>query len=855
MPHSDTSTASTHGVNSRWLAAMQGVSGGMMDIAALLRQVARHHQLVDGAVPPLELEQGPGIPDAALLRRIGVDVLASRERLRITGTRPWAPAWLRGDSRVIDLAISAPHGIRGATGHTPSLARETTAPPIDPFLMGRVDFSAYRGVGQREAVRAAVRCPDGEALYVVLPTGTGKSLVGQVRGLVEPARTTVVIVPTIALAMDQEREVRGSPVAHELPRQLAYSSDLPPEERGAIRRRLRDGDQRLLFTSPESAVGSLAPALRALAERGQLSTIVVDEAHMVRAWGEDFRAHFQLLPALRRGLVRAARDSGQRPPATLLMTATLTQDTYETLNRLFELDKPEIVSVSVLRPEPRYLLAEDCRWKERDKRLVEAVAHLPRPMIVYATEADECRRLAALLRAEGFLRVAAFNGDTPGTERRAILDGWTAERPSIDVVVGTSAFGLGVNLSDVRTVIHACIPESVDRYYQEVGRGGRDGHASVALLMPARGFDERTARGLARARLILPPKGFARWEAMRTSASIVDNTLEMRVDTIPPWRPDIDLTVERNGPRNEMWNRLTLNLMAEAGLLSLEATPPPVVPETDAPPGEWEKHSQEAFRVWSVTQRGHVRAGGLIDQDAWADATEGARQRSHRRSAHSVRGMLNLVEAKGCWRAALVEEYRLEVSTSLGPAILVPTGRCPGCPGCLSGDRFADAAVPSVLVQVDRKAAFTGFPMFVRHPPAVPNHKGVSVVTGPATDGGFLEAVRRTCRWAVVVAGLPRIVMDPRVRALAGDAFFRSLQRSVPRGWFVMDAQLGIPPFPLPSLVVVGPGATVPAAVFDATTSPRVLLCTDDAVDPLAVWPDHNRVRELHPTISYEELV
>jgi len=165
-----------------------------------------------------------------------------------------------------------------------------------------------------------------------------------------------------------------------------------------------------------------------------------------------------------------------------------------------------------LRPEPRYFSKGFGNSAERWPYLREALWRLPRPMILYVTRPIDADLLCERLRhEEGFERVACFTGDTKRGERRELLDAWREQ--GIDLMVATSAFGVGVDKADVRSVIHACYPENLDRYYQEVGRSGRDGYSSVCLLLPT-ARDRRVARTLGTKLLRDERTIRQRWEAM-----------------------------------------------------------------------------------------------------------------------------------------------------------------------------------------------------------------------------------------------------------------------------------------------------------------------------------------------------
>jgi superfamily II DNA helicase RecQ len=151
----------------------------------------------------------------------------------------------------------------------------------------------------------------------------------------------------------------------------------------------------------------------------------------------------------------------------------------------------------------------------------------------------------------------------------------------LDIVVATSAYGLGVDQPDVRTILHACIPESIDRYYQEVGRGGRDGNPSVSLVIYTE-RDRRVAQRLSLTTVIGSEKAKLRWEAMwEDGASTQSGARIVRTDTIPPY-------LDVNNERNEQWNLLTLLLMQRAGMIDIELPPTPSQ-SPDQDPDAWER--------------------------------------------------------------------------------------------------------------------------------------------------------------------------------------------------------------------------------------------------------------------------
>ena len=381
---------------------------------------------------------------------------------------PWHPDWL---DQVGEFTIEGP------------LQRGCTAAH---FLRGNRSFLGTSWIqiipipwpARSSAQRAHIA--RGYTLTVLLPTGGGKSLCAHLPALLDEgavASLVLTIVPTVALALDQQERLK--PI---IPHPTAYVGGSTQEEREinrSIRGRIREGRQRILFTSPESVLQSLASSLYYAAERGLLKLFVIDEAHMVEHWGDEFRSAFQEITAIRADLLRRASD---KPFRTLLLTATLTEGALDSLQTLFGEPGPfALVSAVQLRPEPAFWTSYCPSDEVKHARLLESLKYLPRPLILYTTLVSDAKRWYALLRACGYLRTGLMTGETGRNERLDLLARWRTDE--LDVMVATSAFGLGVDKNDVRVVIHACVPENLDRYYQEVGRGGRDGLASASLVL------------------------------------------------------------------------------------------------------------------------------------------------------------------------------------------------------------------------------------------------------------------------------------------------------------------------------------------------------------------------------------
>jgi superfamily II DNA or RNA helicase len=471
--------------------------------------------------------------------------------------QPWQPDWVEVDGT---NSIEA-----RASGETVCRHFESASVPADPFL-SKLNRKAYRSTAQRNAVRAALRAPIGSTLVIMLATGEGKSLIshavaiagyGSYPGQSSDDGVTLVVVPTVTLALDQEAGALDAGFK----RPLAYRSGEQANNQQIIER-IEAGSQSLCYASPEAVCGALREPLKAAARAGYLKAIVIDEAHLVDAWGTGFRTEFQLLGGLRRELIQLSPE--YRQPRTLLLSATLTEASLTTLRTLFGTpgEFTEIAGAS-LRPEPEYWSSSATNETERVERVIEALYHAPRPAILYVTRVSDAENWFQRIYGLGFRRISLVTGKTSLLERDATLLKWRAG--DIDLVIATSAFGLGIDYPHVRSIIHACIPESLDRFYQEVGRGGRDGRACMSLLIPAHD-DWSVAKRISDVTVIGIDRGLQRWLAMFEQAEHIPNSrvFRVRLSTSPGFTDD---DIDMVGERSADWNARTLTLMERAGLI------------------------------------------------------------------------------------------------------------------------------------------------------------------------------------------------------------------------------------------------------------------------------------------------
>ncbi|MCO1574256.1 DEAD/DEAH box helicase [Crossiella sp. SN42] len=400
----------------------------------------------------------------------------------------WQPTWLADTA---DKHSGGPDG--AALAGTPGEARFSQAGlPADPFFFDITGFTSYRTPGQQAAVRAAMTAAPGSTITAMLPTSSGKTEVALCLAERWKYSVCLIVVPTVALAQDFERRFRDHYASRNerINRDdlvFAWTADTPEDTRQRIRLAVTEGRQRILVTSPESVTRSLSHTLKQAAGRGRLSGLVIDEAHLVTQWGRDFRPEFRTLASLRRELLDEAKSAAVRLPVTLLLSATLGAAELNDLHLLFGSPGPTaLIAANALRQEPDVWLAESGSTEDRDAKVLETLAHVPRPAILYVTSPEDADRWATRLRETGYQRLSVVSSKTTNDNRAQVLAALrsTPEQPArTDLVVATSAFGLGIDYAHIRTVVHACLPETVDRWYQELGRGGRDGHACAGFLL------------------------------------------------------------------------------------------------------------------------------------------------------------------------------------------------------------------------------------------------------------------------------------------------------------------------------------------------------------------------------------
>ncbi len=545
----------------------------------------------------------------------------------------------------------------------PEPRRRAHPEPASSFLHRLSPHNRFISDGQKVALHALMMMPKGASLVVALPTGWGKSALFQV-GIrhwreLDPTATIVVIVPTIALAQDHARTLETMPGLEAC---TALVGGTKQSSRREILGAFINGDIPILLVSPEMALGGAYQTICDSANRASrgfegahLSAIVVDEAHIIASWGRYFRPDFQRLP----GLVKELQDL-QPDLRTLLLSATIDADQRRRLREQFA-GSNQIEEVVVAEPRDEF----DIVWKylpsgnQRFEIVTQAVDIIPRPAIIYTTTVEDAERLYAKLNNRGYRRVELFTGEiTDPNDRQRVIDSWA--RGNVDLVVATSAFGMGVDKADVRAIVHVCLPESADRFYQEIGRGGRDGHQALSFCL-WNDQDAMIAANLAIHGWMRPETSIRRWKAILKHANQKElfshgpsGELFLKV-LLDARHEGLDRIT---GNLNRQWNAALLTLLQRSGALRIIK----------------EKRDDNGSEYWVAEILQPTIVDNQLDLDQvlkpYLSVGESEAIDARRKSIELERAMRNKEE--GCFRTMLFDI----VEPGGSPW---PCGRCPIC--------------------------------------------------------------------------------------------------------------------------------------------------------------------------------
>ncbi|WP_408006562.1 RecQ family ATP-dependent DNA helicase [Pseudalkalibacillus sp. A8] len=329
---------------------------------------------------------------------------------------------------------------------------------IDHILYEKFGFRTFRQ-GQREIIEDVL---DGNDVFAMLPTGSGKSICYQLPAYLLEG-IVVVVSPLISLMEDQVEQLRRQGEK----RVCTFHSGMPYNLRMNILRNL--SRYKILYVSPETLqTDILSDTLSTM----KVALFVVDEAHCISQWGHEFRTDYLKLSEVCKRIGR---------PPILALTATATVKVKEDIIKLLNLDKPEMHIYSVDRPNIAFQTEIADSSIEKMKILIHYVQTLKGPGIIYTSSRIATETITETLKRNGVERAAYYHGGMDNDDRLLIQKQFIYDE--LDVICCTNAFGMGINKPDIRFIIHYHFPSNIESYLQEIGRAGRDGKESLALML------------------------------------------------------------------------------------------------------------------------------------------------------------------------------------------------------------------------------------------------------------------------------------------------------------------------------------------------------------------------------------
>ncbi|WP_439442833.1 RecQ family ATP-dependent DNA helicase [Listeria aquatica] len=342
---------------------------------------------------------------------------------------------------------------------------------LEQELKRYLGFDTFR-IGQREVIETVLA---GEDVFAMLPTGMGKTVCYQLSGYLLDG-LVVIVSPLLSLMQDQVERMR----AYGEKRAVALNSFLSATEKNEILNHL--SAYKFVFLSPEMLASE---GVRATFLREKIGLFVIDEAHCISQWGHDFRPDYLFLGEFR-------EMAGN--PTTMVLTATATKRVREDILEQLGLMGIKEIVYSVNRPNISFRVEKFTSKREKEEALLKLVDKLGTPGIIYFSSKRLAEETAHRLRRDRGRRAAFYHGDMEPLDRILIQEQFVSGQ--LDLICATSAFGMGIDKANIRFVIHYHLPADLEAYMQEVGRSGRDGQASVAILFYANG-DEVLRRQLA----------------------------------------------------------------------------------------------------------------------------------------------------------------------------------------------------------------------------------------------------------------------------------------------------------------------------------------------------------------------
>lgn len=394
----------------------------------------------------------------------------------------------------------------------------------DPYIYRLTGFTHFKSWAQKLAVYGALNTPAGYTTLVSMPTGSGKSLVTQTLAF-QAEGLTIVVVPTVSLAIDQVRAAKENVKCADPENEIVFyrSGTII----GPILKAISNKKARLLFISPEALINNLAfaSAIEAANKQKYLRNIVIDEAHIVIDWGASFRVDYQFLEPWRKHLL-----NNNHALRTFLLSATFEDYCVSLLKSMFSDDSRWIkIRCDALRHEPMFMMLNEKSEMRKRSKAIELIRKLPHPMIVYVSRPDEAEAIKDELNKNGIRNVHTFTGHTNNDDREALIRLWADN--DFEIMIATSAFGVGVDKGDVRTVLHLYIPENPNAFYQELGRGGRDTLPCLSVVCINVNSDYEVSRSRLAKKVLTTEKILGRWDSLYNNPKSIRIGNRIFIDT------------------------------------------------------------------------------------------------------------------------------------------------------------------------------------------------------------------------------------------------------------------------------------------------------------------------------------
>lgn len=443
------------------------------------------------------------------------------------------------------------------------VADDTAIKAVNPYIykLTKQKFRTFKSIEQQLAVMGALRVPAGYTAMVAMSTGGGKSLITQTVSYQYDNSLTIIIVPTISLMLDQQRNASSIIKPDNKKEIMYYHSGCNVDELiSALDKNL----VRMLFISPEALIKNIRiqDSILKANSKGYLKNLVIDEAHIIIEWGASFRVDFQCLDSFKRLLVK------DNPSLrTYLLSATFSKKVVDNLKMFYGDDDRWIeIRLDALRKEPRFDIIKCNSYTEKHDRIKELVCKLPRPMIIYVNSPDDAEKVQHELAKVGFDNTRIFTGKTKSIDRERIINEWISDK--FDLMIATCAFGVGVDKKDVRTVIHSYIPSSADQYYQECGRGGRDGLPCLSVMLYT--DDDIKATMSMTQKVLTVEKLCVRWFSMLNNRKTNIRLDSIVIDTsVKPNYSDTDSFYVDVNNADITWNVYVILLLRRARMIEI----------------------------------------------------------------------------------------------------------------------------------------------------------------------------------------------------------------------------------------------------------------------------------------------